>query len=90
MNGTEEHNPPTRRTNHVVSLPCGHRVDVGPDASLLAVSGPVFDHQASCRREPSPGYVAWFTLGPFSRGVGGPADSHSRAPAPLAVELSAP
>lgn len=50
------------RPRRVVSLPCGHHVDVDLDASLLAVSGPVWDHQATCRAEEPLRFAAWFPL----------------------------
>jgi hypothetical protein len=65
MISIEEKGNPTRRTKRVVSLPCGHQVYVDLDASLLAVSGPVLDHQATCRPERPPAFAAWFAVGPL-------------------------
>jgi hypothetical protein len=67
MNRIEENNTPNRRSQRVVSLPCGHRVYVDPNASLLAVSGPVLDHQSTCRDERPPTFAAWFAVGPLSK-----------------------
>ena len=50
------------RTQRVVSLPCGHQVYVSLDATLLAVSGPVLDHQSTCRPERSVSLPAWFPV----------------------------
>ena len=50
------------RTQRVVSLPCGHQVYVSLDATLLAVSGPVLDHQSTCRPERSVPLQAWFPV----------------------------
>jgi hypothetical protein len=49
MSRTEEPAASEHRTKRVVWLPCGHQVYVHRDASLLAVSGPVLDHQSTCR-----------------------------------------
>lgn len=48
MNRSETSPAPARRMPRVVSLPCGHAVDVEADASLIALSGPVLEHQAIC------------------------------------------
>lgn len=48
MNRSETSPPPARRMPRIVSLPCGHAVDVEADASLIALSGPVLEHQAIC------------------------------------------
>jgi hypothetical protein len=68
MNRNEKPSSRQDRSKRVVSLPCGHQVRVDLDASLLAISGPVLDHQATCRPEPPPNYAAWFPLGPLSKG----------------------
>jgi hypothetical protein len=62
MIGNEEPGTSKHRSQRVVSLPCGHQVYVGLDASLLAVSGPVLDHQSTCRPETSASLPAWFPL----------------------------
>jgi hypothetical protein len=59
MNGNEAMGESKHRTKRVVSLPCGHQLHVGLDASLLAVSGPVLDHQSTCRPEKSVSLPAW-------------------------------
>ncbi len=43
----------------VVTLPCGHLVEVDREASWIALSGPVLNHQAECR-PPSRVVSAWF------------------------------
>lgn len=43
----------------VVTLPCGHLVEVDREASWIALSGPVLSHQAECR-PPSRFVPAWF------------------------------
>jgi hypothetical protein len=53
------------RLKRVVSLPCGHQVYVRRDASLLATSGPVLDHQSTCRPERAPPFTAWFAPAPW-------------------------
>jgi hypothetical protein len=68
MNRIGESNSDHRRLKRVVSLPCGHQVYVDLDASMLAVSGPVLDHQATCRPERPPVFAAWFSVGPVPRG----------------------
>jgi hypothetical protein len=68
MNPIEAQGSPKDRTKRVVSLPCGHQVCVEFDASLLAVSGPVLNHQATCRPERIPTFAAWFAVGPLSEG----------------------
>jgi hypothetical protein len=77
---------PPSRPNRVVSLPCGHLVYVDDRASLLAVSGPVMDHQSICTVQRPPTFVAWFTTG---RGPRKPVEGHADRPhksAPLLVE----
>jgi hypothetical protein len=69
MNPLEEQGSRKDRSKRVVSLPCGHQVRVDLEASLLAVSGPVLSHQATCRPERPPNFAAWFALGPLSKGV---------------------
>jgi hypothetical protein len=63
----ESQRTPNRRPKRVVTLPCGHQVVVDLDASILAVSGPVLDHQATCRPEPPPSFPAWFAVGPLPK-----------------------
>jgi len=65
---TEEPASPNGRSNRVVSLPCGHRVYVDLDASLIGLSGPVLDHQSTCRTGQPPTFAAWFVSGRFPRG----------------------
>jgi hypothetical protein len=48
MSKGNERESPNGRPTRVVSLPCGHRVHVDGEASLLALSGPVIDHQITC------------------------------------------
>lgn len=67
MNNSKETVAANRRAQRVVSLPCGHQVYVGLDASLIAVSGPVLDHQATCRGPSASTFVAWFVPGPFPK-----------------------
>jgi hypothetical protein len=67
MTANEEPGTSKHRSKHVVSLPCGHQVDVSLDASLLAVSGPVLDHQSTCRSEGNPSLPAWFPVEGFPR-----------------------
>lgn len=67
MNPIEPQRAPNRRTKRVVSLPCGHQVQVDLDASILAVSGPVLDHQATCQPERPPVVAAWFPAGPLPK-----------------------
>lgn len=62
MNWSEGPRLSTRPSKCVLSLPCGHQVFVELDATLLALSGPVLDHQATCRPERSAGLPAWFPL----------------------------
>jgi hypothetical protein len=66
MNGNES-GTSRRESKRVVSLPCGHQVYVSLDASLLAVSGPVLDHQSTCRPEESPSLPAWFPLEEYQK-----------------------
>ncbi|MGC2289142.1 MAG: hypothetical protein WA688_04720 [Thermoplasmata archaeon] len=66
MNSIEASVLPNHRTQRVVSLPCGHQVRVGLDASMLALSGPVLDHQTVCRAERPPTFAAWFSVDPLS------------------------
>jgi hypothetical protein len=80
MNRTEKSNTGHSRMNRVVSLPCGHHVHVDNDASLLAVSGPVLDHQATCRPERPPTFAAWYTVGPLSKGEPDSVGDHHPAP----------
>jgi hypothetical protein len=79
MNRIEEQSMPNRRSQRVVSLPCGHQVYVELNASLLAVSGPVLDHQSTCRPERPPAFAAWFAVGTFSK-----EDGDALAPRPSA------
>jgi hypothetical protein len=51
------------RSRRVVSLPSGHQLNVDLDASLLAVSGPVMDHQTTCRPARATAAPAWFPVG---------------------------
>jgi hypothetical protein len=67
MNRNEEPSTPNRRSPRVVSLPCGHQVYVELNASLLAVSGPVLDHQLTCGPERPLTFAAWFAIGPISK-----------------------
>lgn len=60
MNEREGTPSPNGRPTRVVSLPCGHRLYVDLNATLLAVSGPVMDHQASCHPTRAPPVPAWF------------------------------
>lgn len=74
------------RSNRVVSLPCGHLVHLEDEESLLAVSGPVMDHQSTCRVPRSPTFAAWFaTELPHSTGMGIEA-ARPRGPAPVLGE----
>jgi len=68
MSGVEESVSSSPRTQRVVSLPCGHQLHVSLDASLLAVSGPVLDHQSTCRPERPPTFAAWFSVVPLCKG----------------------
>jgi hypothetical protein len=76
MNRSEEPGLPKHQSKRVVSLPCGHQVYVELDASLLALSGPVLDHQSTCRPERLPTFPAWFPLGPLAKGDSDPLVSH--------------
>lgn len=67
MNRAEEPMGPAPRSQRVVSLPCGHRVYVEVDASLIGLSGPVLDHQSNCRGERTTSFAAWFVPGTFPR-----------------------
>ncbi len=62
MNRTKEPRASRHASKCVLSLPCGHQVFVELDATLLALSGPVLDHQATCRPERSASLPAWFPL----------------------------
>jgi hypothetical protein len=68
MNPNEEQVLRKDRSKRVVSLPCGHQVCVDLEYSLLAVSGPVLSHQATCRPERPPTIAGWFAAGPLSQG----------------------
>lgn len=72
MNGNEEPGPSKHRSKRVVSLPCGHQVYVSLDATLLAVSGPVLDHQSTCRPEKSAPLPAWFPVEEYPRATPDP------------------
>jgi hypothetical protein len=72
MNRNEPHTASSRRSKRVVSLPCGHQVEVSPNATLLAVSGPVLDHQSTCRPERPPVFAAWFAGGPVPTKISHP------------------
>ncbi|MCI4352175.1 MAG: hypothetical protein L3K14_02140 [Thermoplasmata archaeon] len=72
MNRMEEPVLPNHRSQRVVSLPCGHRVYVMLDASLIGLSGPVLDHQSNCRGERTTTYAAWFVPGAFARAESAP------------------
>lgn len=65
MSSIEEPMSSSHRTQHVVSLPCGHQVPAGEDASLIALSGPILDHQSTCRVARHPVVGAWFPLPEF-------------------------
>jgi hypothetical protein len=67
MNRNEEQGASKPRSKRVVSLPCGHQVYVDLDASILAVSGPVLDHQSTCRPMQPLLFPAWFPLEPDTR-----------------------
>jgi hypothetical protein len=75
MSSTEEAVSATHRTRHVVSLPCGHQVYAGVDASLIALSGPVLDHQSTCRASRPPAFEAWFSISEFRPGDRAPGGS---------------
>lgn len=83
MNRSEERGSPKHRPDRVVSLPCGHQISVADDASLLALSAPVLDHQSTCRPESSPSYPAWFPSGPMWTSDSGPPSTHRPTAAPL-------
>jgi hypothetical protein len=80
MNRIEPQRTPNRRSKRVVTLPCGHQVDVDLDASMLAVSGPVLNHQATCHPERPPAFAAWFAVGPLPKW-----EPDSLAPRPAAL-----
>ena len=62
MNQSKKPNSSGRPSKSILSLPCGHRLFVELDVTLLALSGPVLEHQATCRPERSAGLPAWFPL----------------------------
>jgi hypothetical protein len=62
MSSIEEPVSPNPRSQRVVALPCGHLVDVSLDGSMIALSGPVLDHQANCRGPRPPVFEAWFDV----------------------------
>lgn len=62
MNPSKEPSPSGRLSKSILSLPCGHRLSVELDVTLLALSGPVLEHQATCRPQRSAGPPAWFPL----------------------------
>ncbi len=66
MSRLEKPVPGPRRTQRVVSLPCGHQVYVGSETTLLGASGPVLDHQASCRGPAATSFAAWFVPVPIA------------------------
>ncbi|MFZ0831120.1 MAG: hypothetical protein WCB18_01945 [Thermoplasmata archaeon] len=68
MNSMEEPVPSKHRSQRVVSLPCGHHVYVDTDASLIAVSGPVLDHQSTCRGRGPLTLPAWFAADSYRSG----------------------
>jgi hypothetical protein len=67
MNALEAPTSVDSRPQRVVSLPCGHEVRVAHDASLIAVSGPVLDHQSRCPGRGPSSFAAWFVPVSFSR-----------------------
>ncbi|MCI4347737.1 MAG: hypothetical protein L3J97_03850 [Thermoplasmata archaeon] len=58
---------PSPRPQRIVSLPCGHRVYVEFDISLIGLSGPVLDHQSNCRGVRTTSFAAWFVPGSFAK-----------------------
>lgn len=81
---------PAERTQRVVSLPCGHQVLVHVNASLLAVSGPVMDHQATCRPVRAPAVPAWFAVGWPSKELSEYSGTRSRATREMIVQERSP
>lgn len=67
MNLLEARESPNPRTRRILSLPCGHHVDVELDASLIGLSGPVLSHQSNCRGERTTRFAAWFVPGVVTR-----------------------
>jgi len=83
MNRAEEPVSPNDRSHRVVTLPCGHPVYVGLDASLIGLSGPVLDHQATCRTARPPAFAAWFVpVGSISFAGRNPAPFDALGPSP--------
>lgn len=77
MNRMEEPELPSPRPQRIVSLPCGHRVYVELDTSLIGLSGPVLDHQSNCRGVRTTAFAAWFVPGALAK-----AESPSLSPRP--------
>jgi len=90
MNDIEDPVSSSRRSQRVVSLPCGHHVWVDTDASLIAVSGPVLDHQSTCHGRAAPDFAAWFAPVSFSRGVSASLTGRPLEPGVPVVPLVSP